>query len=254
MAAKSNAEGLGYGSRRLKVSSRMVLFLLAAVVSTLTGCSASPTATPDLVATEVAVQKAAAATLTAEAPTPTLTATPTNTPTVAPSPTATSMPTGTPTPTHAATQPARRSPTPTPELSVTYQDFHYECQYDAWTQGRPPYQTVRGYRSFQTLMVITNLATDKTLQPPWMPDRWIVTDGKAEWQETYAWQWYRTGQAAWTQPAVGPGQTAQWTWLCFPVPRGAWVTAAEFTAWGRVYRSEFPNPAPGAFNYIDCGG
>ena len=53
------------------MTSRIMSLLPAAVVSTLVACSASPTATPDLVATEVAVQKAAIATLTAEAPTAT---------------------------------------------------------------------------------------------------------------------------------------------------------------------------------------
>ena len=229
--------------------------LLVVVALVLGACGTPVPAAPDLVATEVAVQRAAAATLTAEAPTPTRTATQTATATDTATPTATPTSAPTSTATATATTPARPTPTPTAELLVTFKDFHYECEYEEHIQLRPPYQTVRGYRHFQMLMVVSNLTADRTLQPPWMPDRWILTDGEAEWEELYAWQWRRTiNDPEYVQPPVGPGQTAEWTWVCLPVPRGAWVKAAEFTAWGRVYRSEFPNPSPGAFNYTDCGG
>jgi hypothetical protein len=139
---------------------------------------------------------------------------------------------------------------------VTYRDYHYECQaHEVWEQGRPPHKTVTGYRSFQTLMVITNHTANKTLDSPWLPDRWIVTDGQSAWEETYAWQWgIREGSAfkAFPQPPIVPGATQSWTWLCFPIPRGAWVKAAEFTAWGHTYRFEFPKPNYGDFNYSDC--
>jgi hypothetical protein len=99
---------------------------------------------------------------------------------------------------------------------------------------------------------ITNQTADSTLEPPWMPERWIVTDGQREWEETYAWQWGKEEGGAYDQPAIGPGATASWTWLCYPLPQGAWVKAADFTAWGHTYRFEFPKPAPGEFNYHDC--
>jgi hypothetical protein len=77
----------------------------------LAACVSVPASTPDLVATQVAVERAAAATITAEAPTPTstLASTPTHTPTSTPTPTptSTSTPTDTPTP----------MPTPTMDLS-----------------------------------------------------------------------------------------------------------------------------------------
>lgn len=49
-------------------------------------CASEPSATPDLVATQVAVLRAAAATLTAEAPAPTPASTPTPAPTATPTP------------------------------------------------------------------------------------------------------------------------------------------------------------------------
>ncbi len=78
-----------------------VLFLLFA-------CDGQPTPTPDIVATEAAVQRAAAATLTAEAPT----STPTPSSTVTPAPTLTPTPSPTPSPTLTPTQ------TPTPTSTV----------------------------------------------------------------------------------------------------------------------------------------
>ena len=202
---------------------------------------------------------------------PTSTALPTGTPTPAPTrtphptstpratPTRTRAPTRTAAPTATATKKPRSTSmpvatrTPVPELLVTWQDFHYECQgYLELTQGRPPHETVSGYRSFQALMVITNQTADSTLEPPWMPERWIVTDGHSEWEETYAWQWSAEGGGAYDQPSIGPGATASWTWLCYPLPEGAWVKAADFAAWGHTYRFEFPKPESGEFNYYVC--
>lgn len=237
---------------------------LLLLVICLAGCTGEATLTPDAVATQVAVLRDAYATLTAEAPTPapTFTPSPTATPTTTPTPTQTATPTQTPTPTATPTITPTLTPTvapvvvatsrPAAELSVTYRDFHYECQgFKPWTQADPPNQTVQGYRAFQTLMVITNNSKDKTLEPSWKPNRWILTDGSTEWEETYAWQW-TVGDTRYPLPEIPPGGTASWTYLCYPVPQGAWVKAAEFTAWGRTYRFDFPKPNYGDFNYYDC--
>jgi hypothetical protein len=74
-----------------------ICFLL--VVLALAACGSPPTPTPDLVATQVAVEEAAQATLTAKAPTATLEPTDTSTPTPTLTPTETSTPTTTPLPT-----------------------------------------------------------------------------------------------------------------------------------------------------------
>ena len=69
--------------------------LLALVIPYLVACTADPTPTPDLVATQIAVEMAAHATMTAKAPTATNTPSPTDTPTA----TKTPLPTKTPRPT-----------------------------------------------------------------------------------------------------------------------------------------------------------
>jgi hypothetical protein len=167
--------------------------------------------------------------------------------------TPTTMPTETPTTTPTMTPTPQPTAIPQPELSVTFRDFHYECQgFRAWTQHYPPNQTVQGYRSFQTLMVVTNNSQNKTLDPPWRPDRWIVTDGNTEWEETYMWQWGPARGEPYELPPVEPGATASWTWLCYPLPQNAWVKSVEFTAWGRTYYFQFPKPSYGDHNYYNC--
>ncbi len=83
---------------------------LVGLVIGLAACTPAATPTPDLVATRVAVEKAAAATLTAEAVTAPQTATPTPTPLAESSPVA-SLPTDTPAP---VATPAENIPQPTP--------------------------------------------------------------------------------------------------------------------------------------------
>ncbi len=244
----------------MKSSYLLLSALLVILLLSLAGCAGEDTPTPDLVATQLAVLRAAYATLTAEAPTPTATFTPppTITPSLTPSPTATATPTQTPTPAATPTIIPTVTPKlvttskPLPELVVTYRDFHYECRgFEPWIQHFPPNQTVQGYRSFQTLMVITNNSTTRTLEPTWKPDRWIVTDGVTEWVESYSWQW-GSSDGVYELPAVVPGATASWTYLCYPLPQGAWVKAVRFTAWEHTYWFNFPKPNYGDYNYYDC--
>jgi len=233
------------------MTSRVVGLLLAAVLSTLVACSASPTATPDLVGTEVAVRKAAIATLTAAAPTATHTPTPTNTATLTPPATATSTPTSTPTLTPTPKPPPSPTPTTSPELSITYDGCIYECETEPWRP--PPGEPVTGYRSFQTTIAIRNLTNDKTLEPPWGPDRWILTGGETEWEETRWWEWIaHAGTPFYPKPPIGPGARVTWTFVCFPVPRESWVKAVEFSLWGRTYVVEFPNPYYGQCTWYAC--
>jgi hypothetical protein len=101
------------------------LFPLTLVLLLLVACGAEPTPTPDLVATQVAVEKAAAATLTAEAPTVTNAPEPTSTPTATATdtptatPTATNTPTNTPEPTNTSTPTRTPRPTNTPRPTAT---------------------------------------------------------------------------------------------------------------------------------------
>jgi hypothetical protein len=90
----------------------LVTFLLA-----LTACGGELTPTPDLVATQVAVQQAVAATLTAEVPAAMDTAT--SSPTATTTPTATATHTATPTSTQTASPTPSRMPTDTMTPSPT---------------------------------------------------------------------------------------------------------------------------------------
>jgi hypothetical protein len=87
------------------------IFVLLCLAVLLAGCSRAPAPTPDLVATQVAVMEAAAATLTARAPAPTSAASPTAPP--AATATATAAPTQPPLPTAAPTATRRPAPTAT---------------------------------------------------------------------------------------------------------------------------------------------
>jgi hypothetical protein len=92
---------------------RVWMLCLLTVMLAVAACGGEPTPTPDLVATEVAVQKAAAATLTAEAPTATNTPIDTPTLTSTEAPAATPLPSETPTPTPSNTPSDTYTPTPT---------------------------------------------------------------------------------------------------------------------------------------------
>jgi hypothetical protein len=228
----------------------VLLFVIA--FSVLAGCGGQLTPAPDLVATEVAVREAAIATLTAHAPSPTFTGTSTATPTHTPTHTATSTPTSTPTLEPSPTRQPSSTPTSTREISIGFQGCLYECQQEPWW-SRVTEEWIAGHRSFQVTLVITNLTDDKTVDPPWMPERWILTDGQSEWEETSLWEWVaHAGAPFHDKPAIGPGARVTWTFVCFPVPRGAWVKAAEMTVWERTYGVEFPNPYYGECTWYSC--
>ena len=93
--------------------------VLCLLMAMLASCGSASTPTPDAVATQIAVEKAAYATMTAEAPAATNTATVTNTPTDTPIPTPTLTPTDTDTPTPTWTPTATWTPTPSPTPTDT---------------------------------------------------------------------------------------------------------------------------------------
>jgi len=201
-----------------------------------------PTETPDILAmVEAALEATRAALPTDTSLPPTYTPLPTYTPypTYTPNATDTPKPTAKPKP--------RATSTPAAELLVSYQDLHYECQNNrVWHYG---ILDVQGYRSFQVLQVITNLTTDKTLDY-WRPAYWELTDGTSVWTEGKVWQWV-VDEKPYSRPPIGPGATARWTWLCYPIPQGAWVNAVIFQAWNQTYRFDFPKPGYGEFNYFE---
>ena len=131
---------------------------------------------------------------------------------------------------------------------MTYQDFHYECQKISWG-------SVWGYRSFQTLMVLTN-NSDKNVEAPWKPNRWIVANYRNPQEERVspiAWEWV-SRKGFYPEPLIAPGGTARWTYLAFPLDRWEYVKAVEFDRWDHTYRFELPRPAYGGeYNMWDCG-
>lgn len=262
--------------------------VLVLILWLLLGCGAEPTPTPDLAATQIAQEKAAHTTMTAEAPTPTkpptptptvtLTATPANTATGTPThtPTATltptTMPTQTPTETSTVTPTPKPTKTPKPKptstsvpaLTITFQDLHYDCVTHFLATDEDTEAWIWGYRLLEVPFIIQNNSTD-TLQPPWMPSRWIIAGGEEDREDTRTWDWVPIKVEQWDlwwlkesslveKPPVTPGATVSWTFVTFPIERWEWVRAVEFGVWGETYRLEFSKPAyEGEFNYYDCG-
>ena len=93
---------------------KIVLPILILTLCFVAGCGATTTPAPDLVATQVAVMEAAAATLTAGAPTPAPTAAAMLTDTPLPAPTATSLPSASPPPADTQTPQATATAMPPP--------------------------------------------------------------------------------------------------------------------------------------------
>jgi len=116
-----------------------------AIVAVLVACGGPASPTPDLVATQIAVEDAARATMTARVPTATDTPLPTATPTPSPVPTATdtSTPTGTPTPRPTATSTRTPTATATPIPVVVPDGWQtYEHFSGRFTVAHPPKWTV----------------------------------------------------------------------------------------------------------------
>jgi hypothetical protein len=134
-------------------------------------------------------------------------------------------------------------------LEVEYVNLHYECQMTEWVDR----VRVWGYRSFQADMFVAN-HSQVSVQPPWKPLRWIITDGANERVSDLIWEWGHVQTGLYSQPIIAPGQSAGWTFMAFPIERDEWVKAAEFGWQGQVYRTEFDLGKFGnTYNYTDCG-
>jgi hypothetical protein len=160
------------------------------------------------------------------------------------------------------------APTATParpaagqELRVGFINPHYNCENGIWEYEPVPglTQQLFGYRSFQADMNVTVLG-DETVQPPWVPRRWIITDGKQDMINDLMWIWRDQKikllqQVGIEQPAVQPGQTASWTFAAFPLQPNQWVKGVDFEWHGQTYHQDFDigpylNDYGGA---TDCG-
>jgi len=236
---------------------------IVAAGALLVGCGPTATATPPPTPT---AEAAATPTLTATAPpSPTATAAPatvTSTATTPPAPSRT--PAAAPAATTAA-PPAEGAASGAPTaagggsgspkaiagdalpLKVTYTNIHYECHKGCMEGGG------WAYRYLQVLMVVENNVPDLTIEAPWGPSRWIMTDGSREWSETNAWEWTQSGHPPPPQPNVAPGARVEWTWITAPIPSGAWVKAIEFDIGeGYTLRQDLARPGQEQ-NYVECG-
>ncbi len=225
--------------------------LTLALLLTVAGCRPAPTVpppTPTSTPTATATER------------PTATEDPTATPTVELTATSESTAPATVTATPAAIV---GSPTAAPvtrdrPLTVEFTDLHYECNKECWSNY--DYRSGWGYRGFQLLMTVTNNSADLTLaggdheSQGWAPSKWFVTDGRNTHTDEYAWQWTLAERNLMRRPDLGPGASAEWTWLAFPLAAAEWVAAVEYVdPWGNVYRQEFGQPTAGESNYVDCG-
>lgn len=173
-------------------------------------------------------------------------------------PTATEEPTSAPVPTAAAAasiaSPVVARQSSDRPLKVSFTNLHYECE-RACLSPRDAAHSAWGYYMLQVLMTVENTSPDKTLDQPWKVSTWTITDGAKTWSENFTWQWTRGDFGGlFEQPAIPPGGKNEWTWICFPIPFGAWVSAIEYAdPWGNTYRQVVPRPAFGEYNYQDCG-
>jgi hypothetical protein len=102
-------------------------------------------------------------------------------------------------------------------------------------------------------MYIKNNGTEP-VEPPWRPSRWIITDGQNDYVNDIMWQWVSRRTGFYKQPTINPGESAGWTFLCFPIERDQWVKAVEFDYKGQHYRQTFDlGPYNNNYNYQDCG-
>ncbi len=141
------------------------------------------------------------------------------------------------------------------DLEVTFLNPHYDCQQTEWqyTGDDNEHHPLWGYRSFQVDMYIKN-NSQTSIEPPWRPKRWIITDGQKDVMNGLRWQWVSRSSGFYPQPAIQPGQSAGWTFLAFPIDRNQWVKAVEFEWNGQVYRQDFDlGPYGNNHNYRDCG-
>jgi len=102
-------------------------------------------------------------------------------------------------------------------------------------------------------MIITNLR-DTRIEPTWAPSAWIITDGTQEATLTVMWEWGK-GTELYKKPPILPGETQGWTFLAYPIDKGWWVKAIEWTSkLTGTHRYELPKPNMSLreFNYVDC--
>jgi len=173
---------------------RLLSFLV--VLWFVAGCGREPAPTPDLVATQVAVMQAAAATLTAGAPAATPTSAPATALTAIPSPTATEAPPLPPSPTPTA-QPVVTEPPPPIGPSLGRFAVVGVAGNDVLNvRARPgATQAIVGSIPYHGLDVVVHAGGQKVGDSWWVPVRWGDLEG---WVNSS----YLARQVGWVDEAV----------------------------------------------------
>jgi len=141
------------------------------------------------------------------------------------------------------------------DLEVSFINPHYNCEQSTHEFEYTPgvVEKIWVYRNFQVDLYIKNNGSTP-IEPPWMPARWIITNGSEEMVNDMSWEWLSRNGSYYAQPTLQPGQQAGWTWIVMPVASNEWVKAVEYDHNGQTYRQEFDlGPYGNAYNYVGCG-
>jgi hypothetical protein len=94
--------------------------------------------------------------------------------------------------------------------------------------------------------VIKNVSQDKTLEPPWEPSRWIITDGVTKRADERMWQFgqrIKRGEVElYDQPAIAPNAIVEWTFVAYPLQENEWMDHVEWELFGQSYSSSVFDP------------
>lgn|GEM_PF-3270103 len=142
--------------------------------------------------------------------------------------------------------PAPPAPAAGQRLDVAFINPHYDC-----SRSDTNYEDL--YRYFQVDFFINN-TSDQTVEAPWVPSAWIITDGANERVATEMRLWCNRAGCP-EQPDIPPGGSEGWTWITGRVNLNEWVKAVVWEYDGQTYRQEFADNAMNRaeWNYKRCG-
>lgn len=145
-----------------------------------------------------------------------------------------------------AATPAPAAPAAGQRLDVAFINPHYDC-----TRSDNNYEDL--YRYFQVDFFINN-TSGQTVEAPWVPSAWIITDGANERVATEMRLWCNRAGCP-EQPDIPPGGSEGWTWITGRVNLNEWVKAVVWEYDGQTYRQEFADNAMNRaeWNYKRCG-
>jgi hypothetical protein len=207
-------------------------------------------------------------------------------PTPTPGPSALAIKSPTSQPSQAAV--AARAATPKPPAQTVQVDItriDYQCPRSAFAYQIAPGVDAKldGYRLFDIDAVVTNRG-DKPVDIVLKPTRWDITNGATDSYSDLVWEWgqpttstvMRTveengkqvkvpfevqhqGIVKWSPQgkptSLAPGQSAEATFIAYPLDPGEWVKGVDFVFGGQTVHKSFDlGPSGTAYNYgQNCG-